>query len=62
MRWEMEGVNRGVDRYRKAIATSNLGDTDPGQKMLVEIMSYLVPSVEKAQDHPEVLHLNSGTL
>src|SRR6202040_2658924 len=49
-RWEMESVTRGITRYREAVEAASLADTDAGQRMLVDIMSNVVPAIEAAQE------------
>lgn len=50
-RWEMESVNRGIERYREAQAEiASAADTEPGKRMLVDILSGLIPAIEAAQE------------
>jgi hypothetical protein len=48
-RWETEGVERGIMRYRRTLADAikqgNEADLQPGQKMMHEIMRNLVPAI-----------------
>jgi hypothetical protein len=48
-RWETEGVERGIARYRRMLADAvkqgNEADLAPGQKMMHEILKNLVPAI-----------------
>lgn len=53
--WEVEGVNRGVARYRKEVAKANQkgneADLPPGERMMVELIGNMAPAInEKVQD------------
>jgi hypothetical protein len=49
-RWEVESVDRGVQRYREAEAEVEMyADSEPGKRMMVDTMRRLVPAVEAAQ-------------
>ena len=52
--WEMDGVERGVRRYRKELQKSLEGgseaETPPGERMMLHVMGDLVPAVERAQE------------
>lgn len=53
-RYECEAVERGVRRYRdelrKSIAAGNEADTKPGTRMLLGVMTEIVPQIARFQD------------
>jgi len=52
-RWECEAVARGVRRYqdnlRKALSAGNEADTPPGMRMMMGVMTEMVPRVAQYQ-------------
>jgi DNA-directed RNA polymerase len=48
-RLEAESVERGVDRYRRAVAGMDPGDTSPGFLATREVMETLSPAIKEAQ-------------
>lgn len=50
IRWEVEGVNRGVRRYREENAKLQIGATPPGKTAIREVLKGMVKAVEDAQN------------
>lgn len=50
LRWEIEGAERGITRYRESIEDADLGDTDPGKFMMREILTGLVAAIRATQE------------
>lgn len=48
--WEIESVERGVQRYREAQSDGTVADSNPGQEMLSRIMRPLVIAIKAAQE------------
>lgn len=48
-RFEVEGFNEGVERYRDAIANRDLTELTAGQKLLLEIVEPLSAAIAKAR-------------
>lgn len=48
-RWEIEGVERGVERYRRAVLEADLPDTTPGQKLLMTVLRDLISAISAVQ-------------
>ena len=49
VRWEQEGVNRGIARYREAALVSDPSTLPPGQAMLRAVVPPLVKAITEAQ-------------
>lgn len=53
--WEMDGVERGVRRYRKdlqkSLQSGAEAETPPGERMMLAIMKELVPAIEREQEN-----------
>lgn len=49
IRWEMSGVERGVQRAREQMAEQNVGDSDVGVKLMRRVVPPLIEKIEEAQ-------------
>lgn len=49
-RWELESVERGINRYRALVADADLADTTPGMQLMGTILNGLIPAIREAQE------------
>lgn len=53
VRWEQEGVNRGIARYREAAQVADPSTLPPGQALLRAVVPPLIEAIRKAQGELE---------
>lgn len=49
-RFEMQGVNDGIGKFRKMLDEGNIADTGAGRKIFKETMNLIVPAIREAQE------------